>query len=78
MIRIVRLRHGRNCLSDIIIPTLKLTLILQPYMNTLVWSGEGFLEMCINMGLHVVAYQPRDDKVGNGFCCVIKKAEKIL
>ena len=34
--------------------------------------------MCINMGLHVVAYQPRDDKVGNGFCCVIKKAEKIL
>jgi SAM-dependent methyltransferase len=39
-----------------------------------VWITEDFLELCQYLKLNVVAFQDIDDKVGNGFTIVIKKA----
>jgi len=39
-----------------------------------VWITEDFLELCRHLALNVVEYQDIDDKVGNGFSVVIKKA----
>jgi SAM-dependent methyltransferase len=36
-----------------------------------VWETQSFLALCSNIGLHVVEYQDKDDKVGNGFSVVI-------
>jgi SAM-dependent methyltransferase len=38
-----------------------------------VWNLKEFIELCDYMGLNVVTKLERDDKVGNGFCVVIKK-----
>ena len=38
-----------------------------------VWDLEHFLPICQHMGLDVVESLESDDKVGNGFCVVIKK-----
>jgi SAM-dependent methyltransferase len=39
-----------------------------------VWINEDLLELCHYLNLPVVDYQDVDDKVGNGFTIVIKKA----
>jgi SAM-dependent methyltransferase len=38
-----------------------------------VWITEDVLELCRHLGFNVIAYQDRDDKVGNGFSVVIQK-----
>merc|ERR1712194_309110 len=35
------------------------------------WLVEDMIEMCRFMNLHVVAWQEKDDKVGNGFSVVV-------
>jgi SAM-dependent methyltransferase len=36
-----------------------------------VWETQSFLALCMHLGLNVVEYQDKDDKVGNGFSVVI-------
>lgn len=38
-----------------------------------VWNLEDFLPICERYGWNVVEALEKDDKVGNGFCVVIKK-----
>lgn len=37
-----------------------------------IWDTKSFLDLCGHIGLTVVDYQDRDDKVGNGFSVVIR------
>lgn len=39
-----------------------------------VWITQDLLALCRYLNLHVVEYQDVDDKVGNGFTVVVKKA----
>jgi SAM-dependent methyltransferase len=43
------------------------------YGHWSVWNLPEFLELCDYMKLKVIESLPVDDKVGNGFCCVIQK-----
>jgi SAM-dependent methyltransferase len=42
-----------------------------------VWITEDFLELCRYLNFNVVDYQDVDDKVGNGFTIVVKKAGEL-
>lgn len=41
-----------------------------------VWDTASFLDLCAHLGLNVICYLDKDDKVGNGFCVVIRKPPK--
>lgn len=45
--------------------------LLDDHHHWQVWMAEDMIEMCRYMNLNVVAWQEKDDKVGNGFSVIV-------
>lgn len=53
--------------------TNKTAIVEDDHRHWCIWRTEDFMELCSYMNLNVIECLDVDDKVGNGFCVVIRK-----